>query len=71
VGKTPSAQAENIRVNSCNSWANPHQRKLKYSWKFVKFVGKTPSAQAENIRANSCNSWANPSAQAENICAYS
>ena len=51
--KKLSAQAENIRENSCNLWAKPNQRKLKHSCQFVQFVpirtirGQTPSAQAE------------------------
>ena len=48
-GQNPISTSWNIRANSCNSWANPHQRKLKYSYKFVQFVGEPPSAQAETF----------------------
>ena len=44
-GQNPiSARLKNIRVNSCNSWANPHQRKLKT------FIIKKENMSLETIR---------------------
>ena len=47
--KNLSAQAETFVLIRAIRGQKNHQRKLKHSCKFVRFVGKTPSAQAENM----------------------